>query len=292
MQLIDPFPGKYDASDPFGSLGYGRKNGHTGSDWIVPAGSPVPAIGDGVVVAKGWHDGNGNYVAVRLEDGHVFAYLHLQTAASVNVGDRVTRGQFIAKSGNTGTNSQGAHLHITISDSVQAYVGLGNKVNPYEFIQAHVTGSASGGNAYFTREQYKAVQGGYRAIGYDLGPAGQDGIEGPRMQQIIRDFQAKHGLRVDGVHGPLTEAALVAAQPKPTAPAAPAARPVLKLGSAGEWVAKLQDQGNRVYPAYCKLVVDGDYGRNTEAFVKEFQRRSGLTTDGIVGPQTWAKLGL
>ncbi|MFJ3393974.1 peptidoglycan-binding protein [Leifsonia aquatica] len=291
MQLIDPFPGKYDASDPFGSLGYGRTNGHTGSDWIVPAGSSVPAIGDGVVVAKGWHDGNGNYVSVKLEDGHYFAYLHLQSPASVNVGDHVTRGQIIAKSGNTGSNSQGAHLHVTISDSVQAYVGLGNKVNPYEFIQAHVTGSSGGsggGNAYFTREQYKAVQGGYAAIGYDLGPSGQDGLEGPRMHQIVSDFQSKHGLEVDGVHGPRTEEALVAAQPA----AQSNARPVLARGSKGAWVEKLQEFGNRVYPAYCQLTVDGDFGGNTEAFVKEFQRRSGLRDDGVVGAQTWAKLGL
>lgn len=142
MQLIDPFSGKYDAGDLFGSLGYGRKNGHTGSDWIVPAGSSVPAIGDGVVVAGGWHDGNGNYVCVKLEDGHHFAYLHLQAAASVNVGERITRGQIIAKSGNSGTNSQGAHLHITISDSIQAYVGLGNKVDPFGFITARLNGAS------------------------------------------------------------------------------------------------------------------------------------------------------
>jgi len=288
MQLIDPFPGKYDASDPFGSLGYGRTNGHTGSDWIVGGGSPIPAIGDGEVVAVGWHAGNGNYLAVRLEDGHVYAYLHMDRTAPVKVGQRVARGQIIGYVGNTGTNSQGAHLHVTISDSVQAYVGLGNKVNPYEFIQARVGGGSGGGNAYFTRDQYKAVQGGYAAIGYDLGPSGQDGIEGPRMHQIVSDFQSKHGLKVDGVHGPRTEEALVAAQPA----AQSNARPVLARGSKGAWVEKLQEFGNRVYPAYCQLTVDGDFGGNTEAFVKEFQRRSGLRDDGVVGAQTWAKLGL
>ncbi|HEY6723637.1 MAG TPA: peptidoglycan-binding domain-containing protein [Polyangiaceae bacterium] len=44
------------------------------------------------------------------------------------------------------------------------------------------------------------------------------------------------------------------------------------------------------------IPADGRFGAGTEAAVKEFQRRNGLTTpkhpngDGIVGPKTWAKL--
>lgn len=143
MQLIDPFPGTYDASDPFGSLGYGRSNGHTGSDWIVASGTPIPAIGSGIVVAKGWHDGNGNYVAVRLEDGHVYAYLHMDRPAPVAVGEAVTIGQIIGYAGNTGSNSQGSHLHVTISDAITAYIGLGKKSDPWAFIQARTTATAS-----------------------------------------------------------------------------------------------------------------------------------------------------
>jgi peptidoglycan hydrolase-like protein with peptidoglycan-binding domain len=35
---------------------------------------------------------------------------------------------------------------------------------------------------------------------------------------------------------------------------------------------------------------DGWFGPETEAAVKEFQRRNGLEVDGIVGPITWACL--
>lgn len=37
-------------------------------------------------------------------------------------------------------------------------------------------------------------------------------------------------------------------------------------------------------------VVDGIYGRNTEAAIKRFQQQNGLTADGIIGPATWQKL--
>lgn len=65
----------------------------------------------------------------------------------------------------------------------------------------------------------------------------------------------------------------------------------LQLGDSGDDVAALQRYLNRVFPAYSKLVQDGKFGPATVAVVREFQSRVGLTADGIVGPQTWAKLG-
>jgi len=45
------------------------------------------------------------------------------------------------------------------------------------------------------------------------------------------------------------------------------------------------------YRAYAgHLAVDGDFGARTEAAVREFQRRSGIVVDGIVGPMTAAAL--
>ncbi|MGD1698464.1 peptidoglycan-binding domain-containing protein [Dapis sp. BLCC M229] len=40
------------------------------------------------------------------------------------------------------------------------------------------------------------------------------------------------------------------------------------------------------------MVVDGIFGVATEEAVKNFQKSSGLTVDGIVGPQTWERLEL
>lgn len=82
--------------------------------------------------------------------------------------------------------------------------------------------------------------------------------------------------------------------PAPSRPSTPISAPsaVLKNGSKGEAVKKLQAFMNRVYPRYSKLVVDGIFGYHTEVAVEEFQKRSGLVKDGIVGPKTLAKLGL
>ncbi|MGW1377468.1 peptidoglycan-binding domain-containing protein [Streptomyces sp. NPDC002446] len=61
------------------------------------------------------------------------------------------------------------------------------------------------------------------------------------------------------------------------------------------------DRGNHVKEIQCLLVnwfqisvgpasVDGDFGKKTEDAVKTFQGRYGLTQDGRVGGNTWAKL--
>ncbi len=65
--------------------------------------------------------------------------------------------------------------------------------------------------------------------------------------------------------------------------AAPAWADSLKTGSRGARVASVQKA--------LGLKVDRIYGPATRRAVKRFQRRHGLTVDGVVGPMTWAKLG-
>lgn len=116
-----------------------------------------------------------------------------------------------------------------------------------------------------------------------------DGINGPKTKAAVVSFQRAKGLGADGIVGPKTRAALTANKPAP----APAARPILKRGSKGQAVKDLQQKLRNGYPAYARgLVVDGDFGPGTDRIVKEFQRRSGLKADGIVGPATYRKLGM
>jgi peptidoglycan hydrolase-like protein with peptidoglycan-binding domain len=65
---------------------------------------------------------------------------------------------------------------------------------------------------------------------------------------------------------------------------------VLKKGSRGEAVKALQRLliGNGL--GCGNAGVDGIFGNDTVTAAKEFQRRNGLTCDGIVGKDTWGKL--
>ena len=59
---------------------------------------------------------------------------------------------------------------------------------------------------------------------------------------------------------------------------------VLKKGSKGESVKTLQE--------FLKITVDGDFGPKTESAVKAFQKKTGLTVDGVVGKNTWMVMGI
>lgn len=72
----------------------------------------------------------------------------------------------------------------------------------------------------------------------------------------------------------------------------PVTRPTLRRGSTGGDVTYLQALLNRMFASYSKLAVDGDFGPATESVVREVQRRSNLTADGVVGPDTWRALGV
>lgn len=75
--------------------------------------------------------------------------------------------------------------------------------------------------------------------------------------------------------------------------AAKTARRVLRRGMVGEDVKSVQLHLKNVYPLYAgSLDVDSDFGPAVEAAVKEFQRRSGLDDDGVVGASTWAALNI
>ena len=65
---------------------------------------------------------------------------------------------------------------------------------------------------------------------------------------------------------------------------------VLKQGSVGAQVRTLQTKLKNW--GYYKGAVDGIFGKKTTEAVKYFQRRNGLTVDGLVGPKTAAALGM
>lgn len=65
---------------------------------------------------------------------------------------------------------------------------------------------------------------------------------------------------------------------------------VLEVGSRGSNVTKVQKR--LIQYGYLDGTADGRYGEETQAAVRLFQKRNGLTVDGRVGPDTAAALGV
>lgn len=64
-----------------------------------------------------------------------------------------------------------------------------------------------------------------------------------------------------------------------------------RIGNDPALVRAVQRRLKAAFAGYAgHLVIDGDFGSQTQAAVREFQRRSGLVADGIVGPMTAAAL--
>jgi murein DD-endopeptidase MepM/ murein hydrolase activator NlpD len=100
--------------------------GHQGVDFKTPVGTPVKATFDGTVTRKNWNfraNGNSVELAESGGKGRVALFLHLSEVLK-NPGEKVKKGELIAKSGNTG-HSFAPHLHY------QLMIG-GSVADPFE----------------------------------------------------------------------------------------------------------------------------------------------------------------
>ncbi|MGM0915014.1 MAG: peptidoglycan DD-metalloendopeptidase family protein [Pseudomonadota bacterium] len=111
-----PFEGRYRLSSNFNPRRKhpvtGRVSPHKGTDFAMPIGTPITAPSDGVVESVRSHYAAGRYVVIRHDNGYRTRYLHLSKPL-VSRGERVSMGQRIALSGNTG-RSTGPHLHYEV----------------------------------------------------------------------------------------------------------------------------------------------------------------------------------
>lgn len=109
--------------DPFS----GERAWHDGVDFAGREGSPVSAVGAGVVTYAGERWGYGNLVEITHGDGYVTRYGH-NARVLVEEGEVVRRGDQLAEMGSTG-RSTGPHVHLEILKD-------GESVNPWKFVQA------------------------------------------------------------------------------------------------------------------------------------------------------------
>ncbi len=139
-----PGPGSWYVSQPYGNTVYAyfERRGlyaagqglHFGLDLAAPCGTPVLAIGDGVVRGVDGRGGSPPHnLLIDHEDGFVSLYGHLLERPAVKVGQRVARGEAVARSGDMfGTCYSSPHLHLEIRDR-----SLRRLVNPVTMIDAN-----------------------------------------------------------------------------------------------------------------------------------------------------------
>lgn len=103
----------------------GASTYHQGLDIGCDYGTDIVAAEDGTVILSSYNGGGGNMVMISHYDGICTVYMH-NSQLCVNVGEKVVKGQVIAKAGSTGV-STGPHCHFGVSID-------GTYVNPHDFL--------------------------------------------------------------------------------------------------------------------------------------------------------------
>ena len=87
---------------------------HTGVDFAAERGTPVRAVGDGVITLAGWNGNYGKAIDIQHDSSYTSRYAHLNGfAEGIRNGSSVRKGQVIGYVGSTG-RSTGPHLHFEL----------------------------------------------------------------------------------------------------------------------------------------------------------------------------------
>ena len=141
-----------------------------------------------------------------------------------------------------------------------------------------------------------------------LGLLTVDGVFGSRMTETVKRFQKQFNLTADGVVGRQTwyKISYIYVSVKDLAELTSEGETaagtlsdgtwggtILRVGSSGSAVEQLQFWLNTLAQyesSIPSVAVDGVYGSGTAGAVRAFQRRYGLSVDGVVGRATWTEL--
>ena len=170
-----------------------QPDGHTGIDYAVPVGTPFRAVTGGTVLHVGYFGGTyadnpywispgfAGFCYVIDHGAFIGIYGHGQDRGSwVNAGDRVTEGQVVGRTGNTG-GSTGPHLHFEIlPDGYVVNSYMYGRINP----ETLFTGSLSYASETITPQSATASEED------ELSAAAE--LDVSRVRQILEDWEQKN----------------------------------------------------------------------------------------------------
>jgi hypothetical protein len=146
---VFPIPAPYTATftDSWHACRDDCSRRHEGNDVLAPEGSPEVAVESGVIVKVADTDtGLGGITLWLLGDSGVAYYYAHNTENLVTQGQRVSRGQMIARVGTTGNARGGpAHVHFQINLCGRTDSSEPCTVNPYDFLKSWTPTMVGGG---------------------------------------------------------------------------------------------------------------------------------------------------
>lgn len=261
---------------------YGVRNGvmHNGVDigWTKPEsenniyanckGNVIQTVkGKGNTYGTSDH-GYGNYVLVRHDNGFTSLYAHLDKVYVSN-GQTVDENTIVGVMGNTGY-SAGRHLHFEVKNN------QGIKIDPTPYLSKAISDTSSqpvpsqNSTVKTIQQTLNARYNTNLVVDGIFGPATKKGLVKGLQTELNRQFNK--GLVVDGIFGPATKNACV----------------IVRLGHSGNITWLIQAMLN--IKGYGTNGLDGIFGSGTQNAVRQYQKDCRITSDGIVGPQTFEKL--
>ena len=97
-----------------------------GIDFGVASGSPVYASAGGLIIFAEYTVESGYQIILQHDDNYLTIYKHCSSLIK-RIRERVTQGELIALSGNSGKNTTGPHLHFEIWQN-------GKPIDPQKFL--------------------------------------------------------------------------------------------------------------------------------------------------------------
>ncbi len=105
---------------------FNSTNGHMGIDYGVASGSPVYASAGGLIIFAEYTVESGYQIMIQHDNNYLTIYKHCSSLIK-KIRERITQGELIALSGNTGRNTTGPHLHFEIWQN-------GKPIDPQKFL--------------------------------------------------------------------------------------------------------------------------------------------------------------